>query len=130
MTGQSPFYLNPVPLEWSSPNQRRLAGVSSFGLGGTNAHVILQEAPALPKGPSLRRSKLFVLSAKKCRGAQEEKKHSLQQFLSPASEELLADAAFTLQTGRKLFEHRAIWLYGCGGGDRVDGTGDWEERCP
>lgn len=121
MTGQSPFYLNPVPLEWSSPNQRRLAGVSSFGLGGTNAHVILQEAPVLPKGPSLRRSKLFVLSAKSAE-ALKRKKHSLQQFLSSASEELLADAAYTLQTGRKLFDHRAIWLYGCGG------ETEWLER--
>ncbi|MEK5237491.1 beta-ketoacyl synthase N-terminal-like domain-containing protein [Paenibacillus sp. FSL L8-0470] len=121
MTGQSPFYLNPVPLEWSSPNQRRLAGVSSFGLGGTNAHVILQEAPVLPKEPSLRRSKLFVLSAKSSE-ALKRQKQSLQQFLSSASEELLADAAYTLQTGRKLFEHRAIWLYGCGG------ETEWMER--
>lgn len=121
MTGQSPFYLNPVPLEWSSPNQRRLAGVSSFGLGGTNAHVILQEAPVLPKEPSLRRSKLFVLSAKSAE-ALKRQKQSLQQFLSSASEELLADAAYTLQTGRKLFEHRAIWLYGCGG------ETEWMER--
>lgn len=121
MTGQSPFYLNPVPLEWSSPNQRRLAGVSSFGLGGTNAHVILQEAPVLPKEPSLRRSKLFVLSAKSAE-ALKRQKQSLQQFLSSASEELLADAAYTLQTGRKLFEHRAICLYGCGG------ETEWMER--
>ncbi|MEK3793448.1 beta-ketoacyl synthase N-terminal-like domain-containing protein [Paenibacillus sp. FSL R7-0204] len=114
MTGRSPFYLNPFPLEWSSPNQRRLAGVSSFGLGGTNAHVILQEAPVLPKEASLRRSKLFVLSAKNAE-ALKRKQQSLQQFLSSASEEQLADAAYTLQTGRKLFEHRAIMLYGSGG---------------
>lgn len=121
MTGQSPFYLNPVPLEWSSPNQRRLAGVSSFGLGGTNAHVVLQEAPVLPGEPALRRSKLFVLSAKSA-GALRKKKQALEQFLSSASDELLADAAYTLQTGRKLLEHRAFWLYGCGG------DAEWVER--
>ncbi|MBT2291744.1 hypothetical protein J7E73_21965 [Paenibacillus albidus] len=113
MTGHSPFYLNPVPLEWSSPNQRRLAGVSSFGLGGTNVHVILQEAPVLRESPSLRRSNLLVLSAKSKEGLKRQKE-SLQQFLSSASEELLADAAYTLQTGRKQFEHRAVGLYGSG----------------
>ncbi|MFD2878224.1 ketoacyl-synthetase C-terminal extension domain-containing protein [Paenibacillus rhizoplanae] len=67
-------------MEWSSPNQRRLAGVSSFGLGGTNAHVILQEAPALPKGPSLRRSKLFVLSAKSAEALKRKKSTPCSNF--------------------------------------------------
>ncbi|ASA21610.1 beta-ketoacyl synthase N-terminal-like domain-containing protein [Paenibacillus donghaensis] len=110
MTGLSPFYLNPIQLDWSSPNQRRLAGVSSFGLGGTNVHVILQEAPVQPPAPSSKRIKLFVLSAKSAESLYMQKQ-SLQQFLKSASGEQLADAAYTLQTGRRLFEHRAVWLY-------------------
>ena len=61
----SPFYVNAELREWQTkPDAPRRAGVSSFGTGGTNAHVVLEEAPELPgSGPS-RPWQLLMLSAK------------------------------------------------------------------
>ncbi|MCP4695779.1 MAG: polyketide synthase, partial [Gammaproteobacteria bacterium] len=60
----SPFYVNTQLSEWNAKGTPRRAGVSSFGIGGTNAHVILEEAPAFePSGPS-RSRQLLTLSAK------------------------------------------------------------------
>src|SRR5207249_1876628 len=60
----SPFYVNSRPAEWRAGPAPRRAGVSSFGIGGTNAHVVLEEAPAIePSGP-FRPQQLVLLSAK------------------------------------------------------------------
>src|SRR5262249_25621640 len=60
----SPFYVTTRLTRWERNGAPRRAGVSSFGVGGTNAHVVLEEAPA-PRAPAERRShQLLVLSAK------------------------------------------------------------------
>jgi amino acid adenylation domain-containing protein len=110
----SPFYVNGSLQEWKSkPNVPRRAGVSSFGTGGTNAHLIVEEAPEIaPSGPS-RPWQLLTLSAKTPE-ALERATANLAQHLKevakrcPASESLreLADTAFTLKTGRSEFVHR------------------------
>ncbi|HEV2146073.1 MAG TPA: aminotransferase class III-fold pyridoxal phosphate-dependent enzyme [Longimicrobiaceae bacterium] len=98
------FFVNTRTRPWARNGTPRRAGVSSFGIGGTNAHVVLEEAPpAAPSGPS-RPSQLLVLSARTgpaLRAAAERLADHLERGGHP-----LPDVAFTLCTGRKQMAHR------------------------
>jgi len=102
----SPFFVNAQLRPWKSDNGPRRAGVSSFGLGGTNAHVILEEAPAQDSGPG-RPNQLLVLSAKTAT-ALDSATDNLALHLERHPEDALADVAFTLQTSRSVFAHRRM----------------------
>ncbi len=105
----SPFFVNAALRDWQTDGVPRRAGVTSFGMGGTNAHVILEEAPALaPSGPS-RPWKLLLLSAH-TGTALEEATGRLADFLDRNPLLDLADVAFTLQEGRRPFGHRRALL--------------------
>ena len=84
----------------------RRAGVSSFGFGGTNAHVVVEEAPAAAASPS-RALDVLVLSARS-EGALERATDALAAHLAEHPELALSDVAFTLQTGRRAFAHRRV----------------------
>ena len=109
----SPFYVNSQLQEWKSrAGTPRRAGVSSFGTGGTNAHVVLEEAPDLPPSGPSRPYQLLALSAKTSE-ALDRATVNLTEYLNGVSVQAdssleLADAAFTLQTGRSEFVHRRI----------------------
>ena len=99
----SPFYVNAKLTEWPAGETPRRAGVSSFGVGGTNAHVVLEEAPELePSSPS-RPRQLLLLSAK-TQTALDAATANLHQHLLDHPDLNLADAAYTLQVGRKGFQ--------------------------
>ena len=98
----SPFHVNTALREWTPGETPRRAGVSSFGVGGTNAHVVLEEAPAVPATAGHQPTQLLVLSARTA-PALEEMTRALSNALGEAP---LADIAFTLQTGRHAFNHR------------------------
>ncbi len=101
----TPFYV-PTRLEnWPAGSQPRRAAVSSFGLGGTNVHVVLEEAPPSPPGIPGRPWQLLTLSAR-TPAALEKATAVLVGHLDRAGSLDLADAAYTLQTGRRAFEHR------------------------
>ncbi|MEO6863261.1 MAG: beta-ketoacyl synthase N-terminal-like domain-containing protein, partial [Microcoleus sp.] len=101
----SPFYVNAELAEWKAGKTPRRAGVSSFGVGGTNAHVVLEEAPALtPSSPS-RPRQLLLLSAKTA-SALDAATANLRSHFAENPEIDLADAAYTLQTGRQAFNYR------------------------
>jgi len=101
----SPFYVNAELSEWKAGKTPRRAGVSSFGVGGTNAHVVLEAAPALePSSPS-RPRQLLLLSAK-TPSALDAATANLRSHLAQHPEIDLADAAYTLQTGRQAFNYR------------------------
>jgi amino acid adenylation domain-containing protein len=102
---ESPFFLNTELRAWPSGDTPRRAGVSSFGVGGTNAHVVLEEAPELPPTGANRAAEVLVFSAKTA-SALEKKAADLALHLETHSDQSLGDLAFTLQTGRQLFQHR------------------------
>lgn len=103
----SPFYVNTFLRNWQTGATQRRAGVSSFGIGGTNVHMILEEAPLREdKNPS-RPYQLLVLSAKTS-SALENITLDLLEHLKNHGELNLGDVAYTLQVGRRAFEHRRI----------------------
>ena len=101
----SPFFVCNRLAEWKSDGTPRRAGVSSFGIGGTNAHVVLEEAP--PRAPSVvgRSAQLLVLSARS-EAALSTACENLAQHLQQHPEASIGDVAATLQFGRKRFDHR------------------------
>jgi non-ribosomal peptide synthase protein (TIGR01720 family) len=105
----SPFYVNTQLAEWKSNGTPRRAGVSAFGLGGTNAHVVLEEAPVVETRnlASLhsRPWQLLMLSAKTS-SALETATTNLANYLQEHPDLNLADAAYTLLFGRKAFDYR------------------------
>lgn len=101
-----PFFVPTEPLDWQpAPGAPRRAGVSAFGVGGTNAHVIVEEAPEIdPPSPS-KPGQLLVLSARS-EAALERAAERLAAHLERHPNLEPADVARTLQTGRCSFEHR------------------------
>lgn len=103
----SPFYVNTVTQPW--PQEQPLAGVSSFGIGGTNCHLILAPAPqAVASRPSPRRVQLLTLAAKS-ETALAQHAANLAETLAADNAPDLADVAFSLNGARKTFPVRT-WL--------------------
>lgn len=103
----SPFYVNSTLREWQTNGVPRRAGVNSFGVGGTNAHVVLEEAPAPQPSGDSRPWQLLLLSTRTAT-ALETATTNLSLHLQQHPELHLADVAYTLQIGRKEMEQRRI----------------------
>ena len=101
----SPFYVNTKLSEWKVNGVPRRAGVSSFGFGGTNVHMVLEEAPSIEASSSVKTPQLLLLSAK-TNSALETATANLSNYLKQNPELNLADVAYTLQVGRREFAHR------------------------
>jgi acyl transferase domain-containing protein len=103
---KSPFFVNSVMRRWDG---KRHAGVSSFGIGGTNAHVVVTEPPATTQAAHSNRSasqpQLIVLSARTAK-ALDETTVDLATHLAAHPEADIADIAYTLQVGRAAQTHR------------------------
>ncbi|MFB9904428.1 type I polyketide synthase [Allokutzneria oryzae] len=100
-TGEQ-FLVTADTVPWERGERPRLAGVNSFGFGGTNAHVVLEEAPEPEDEPNPREHTLLVWSAQSAEAAD-----ALAARIA-ASDEPVEDLAYTLQIGRKPFEHRRM----------------------
>lgn len=101
----SPFYIPTEIEDWEEESFPRRGAVSSFGLGGTNFHTILEEYHAQLSSVSHRKQHILVLSA---RTASSLKQASLKliTFLEANPDVNLADVAYTLQCGRRAFSKR------------------------
>jgi phthiocerol/phenolphthiocerol synthesis type-I polyketide synthase E len=120
----TPFRVNAAPTSWPRGETPRRAGVSSFGIGGTNAHVVLEEAPPQVVAASGREHHLLVLSARTPQ-ALAQARMRLADRLRVTPNAALADVAHTLMTGRTAHAHRAAVV--CASADeavrRLSGTG-------
>jgi len=103
----SPFYVNTAHREWKSDGQPRRAGVSSFGLGGTNVHVVLEEALSDTPSDLGRPWNLLVLSARS-EQTLAAANLNLKEQLKLRPDLNMADVAYTHQVGRKNFFERQI----------------------
>jgi amino acid adenylation domain-containing protein len=103
----SPFHVVSERTPWRRSGVPRRAGVSSFGIGGTNAHVVLEEAPPREASGPSRDHQVLLISARS-EAALEHATDALAGHLEGHPEVPLADVAYTLQTGRKQFEWRRV----------------------
>lgn len=130
----SPFYVNTEAKDWPAGRTPRRAGVSSFGMGGTNAHVVLEEAPVPVPSVAGRTWQVLPVSARSADAARAAQTR-LARHVAQNEGQSLADVAWTLQTGRRHFAHRravlasteaeaALYL------DAPDATHGWTGVCP
>jgi len=130
----SPFYVNRQAVPWPRGAAPRRAGVSSFGIGGTNAHVVLEEAPeALAAAgaadgegaPAAGWPHLLVLSARTA-PALAAAAADLAEHLGRHPGQRLADVAWTLQAGRRVF----AWRQAVVCGDRAEAVAALRGEAP
>jgi amino acid adenylation domain-containing protein len=100
----SPFQVTATGGKWESGNPRR-AAVSAFGVGGTNAHLIIEQAPTTTSTAPLRPVQLLTLSARSPE-ALAKAATNLAGYLDNSPNASIADTAYTLQVGRRAFDYR------------------------
>lgn len=102
----SPFFVNTELKAWPESTWPRRAGVSSFGVGGTNAHVVLEEAPARAQGAAPSPGPHLLTLSARSEAALEAQAHRLADHLDAHPAIDMAAVAATLQTGRRQFDLR------------------------
>jgi acyl transferase domain-containing protein/thioesterase domain-containing protein len=107
----SPFFVSSTLADWASNGSPRRAGVTSLGIGGTNAHVVLEQAPQPVVSLEPKPYQLFTVSAK-TGPALELCTANLIAHLGAHPEISLADASFTCNVGRHAFPHRRTFVLG------------------
>ncbi|MET0579339.1 MAG: SDR family NAD(P)-dependent oxidoreductase, partial [Ilumatobacteraceae bacterium] len=102
----TPFVLSGEAAPWPGDRPRR-AGVSSLGVGGTNAHVIVQEPPSRPSTPAAAREQVLALSGRSA-DVLDDAARRLADHLEAHPDTNIADVAHTLATGRRAMAHRRV----------------------
>ncbi|MCU0289003.1 MAG: type I polyketide synthase [Acidobacteria bacterium] len=124
----SPFYVNTILKEWQNKEYPLRAGVSSFGIGGTNAHVILEEAPVTRitgnRRPPKRSSYHLLILSAKTQDALAKMTENLAHYLNSKNfantGPSMADMAYTLQVGRKALPWRKALVCRDNAGDGAE----------
>lgn len=102
---ESPFYVNGKLANWPARDYPRRAGISSFGIGGTNAHIIMEEAPERPPAVDEHAAQLLVLSAR-TPTALTNIQRNLIVCMADHPDFQMGDITYTLQSGRRAFAYR------------------------
>nr|WP_281392643.1 non-ribosomal peptide synthetase/type I polyketide synthase [Chitinophaga varians] len=106
-----PFYVNTHLQDWKKNGDHPLrAGVNSFGIGGSNVHVLLEEAPVTVKDTLVKSPLLLTLSAG-TRNSLQQYVADLKAFIAAYPDTSLPDMAYTLQAGRKHFDYRSMLVF-------------------
>jgi acyl transferase domain-containing protein/acyl carrier protein len=105
----SPFYVNATLAPWQRGERVRRAGLNSLGMGGTNVHLILEEAPEQVGSGASRPWQMLLLSAR-TEAALEARTRQLRGYLEQHEGSKLADVAYTLQVGRERMAYRRAIL--------------------
>lgn len=115
----SPFYINTGLIHLKQNNEPLRAGVSSFGIGGTNAHILLEEAPTENKElktttnePDKKNLPHLLIWSGKTKNSLGKIRNNLVEYLEKNQDLDLNDVAYTLQVGRKSMEYREMLLAG------------------
>lgn len=119
----SPFYVNSTLSKWPEQKSLKRAAVSSFGVGGTNAHVIVEQAPDVEASGPSRPVQLLTFSARS-NASLDGTVENLFDYLKKNQRLNLADVAYTLQTSRKKFNCRKVFV--CNDITDID---NWDNRC-
>lgn len=101
----TPFYINTNPIYWKSNEKPRMAGISSFGIGGTNAHIVIQEEKKQIENKKANQSNLLLLSAR-TENSLQEITDNIKKFIINNPEIPVESIANTLSKGRKQFDYR------------------------
>ncbi len=109
--GSTPFFVQAARAAWPREEGRpRRAGVNSLGVGGTNAFVVLEEAPAPAESEPGRHAWELLVTSARTAGAADHALERLGRHLARHPEASVADVAHTLQVGRRGFAHRRAVL--------------------
>jgi amino acid adenylation domain-containing protein len=107
---RTPFFVNATLTPWTETDTPRRAGVSAFGVGGTNVHVVLEQPPpsntSTPQSSADEHPHLLVLSARSA-AALDAARGRLAAHLREQPAARLEDIAYSLQVGRRAFDHRS-----------------------
>ena len=106
----TPFYINTEHQPWKTDGTPRRACVSSFGLSGTNCHMIIEEAPENQTEMKKSEPRLIVLSAKSVKALHQKKRELYGWLLSNGEKVSFDDISYTLLYGRTHFSYREAWV--------------------
>ncbi|MEJ2691168.1 MAG: type I polyketide synthase, partial [Deltaproteobacteria bacterium] len=104
---QLPVTVPTKPIHWAAGTKRRIAGVNAFGLSGTNAHIIVEEAPEpAPVAAAVDRPVHLLTLSAKSEDALKDLTERYEGYLAANRQAVLGDICYTANTGRSHFSHR------------------------